>query len=268
VGVEPERRNHSVIFLNHYLDRLYSIRVQFEFARKAIKGFIEHTEPDTVIPSPPPAMTLASLMSTTGIEQMLNGMSARIEFAKGGFPDKYKKLENPLAQNEIILMVAVFEDQMKAIHREVLRQKPSLLNPDRQIKLGKLVALSEQRVIEGEIESAVQVLDRQSVKDRAKVLAKLGLPWGTRVEPVDHMSILRNKILHEDIDVQVGGWELSLAMITAVILPLNLYLRAEKLYPSGFDSGVSDDEKEHTKALVEKTIKNRKLQQSILNGKP
>lgn len=147
---------------------------------------------------------------------------------------------------------------MKAIHREALQQKPSLLNSDREIKLGKLVALGEEKVIQAEIESAVQVLDRQSVQNRAKAFAKLGLSWGTRSEPVEHMTKLRNQILHEDIDVQVNGWELTSAMVTAITLPLKLYLRAEELYPLGFDSGISEDELQQTRALVQKALKNRK----------
>jgi hypothetical protein len=257
VGTKSERRNSSMIFLNHYLERLESIRVQFEFARKAIRGFIEHTEPETVMPSAPPAITLASLFGGTSIEEML---TATMEFAKGGFPDKHKKLENRLAQNEVVLVVAVFEDQMKAIHREVLRQNPSLLNPDREIKLGKLIALREQKVIQDEMELAIQVLDRKSVTDRAKAFAKLGLPWGTRIESAEHMTTLRNRILHEDIDVEVSGLDLSMAMITAVILPLDLYFRAEQLYPAGFDSGISKDDQEQTKAVVQKAMKKRKPQ--------
>jgi hypothetical protein len=76
------------------------------------------------------------------------------------------------------------------------------------------------------------------------------------------MTTLRNRILHEDIDVEVSGLDLSMAMITAVILPLNLYFRAEQLYPSGFDSGISQDEQEQTKAVVQKAMKKRKPQQS------
>jgi hypothetical protein len=250
-----------VIFIDHYHERLNSIFTQFQFARKAIKGFIEQNEPDTEMPAPPPKFTLASLMGKSGIEDLLTNLGTRAEFAKGGFPTKYKKLENRLAQNEVVLIVAVFEDQLKAIHREVLRQNPLLLNPDRQIKLGKLVALKQDKVIEDEIESAVQALDRQSAKERARAFAKLDLPWGSQVDAVEHVTHLRNRILHENIDVEVKGWDLTSAQIVSVLLPLNLYFRAEELYPSGFDSGVSHEEMEHTRSLVQETMKNAKPQQ-------
>ena len=54
---------------------------------------------------------------------------------KGGFPERHKDLENRLAQNEVILLVAVFEDLVKSVHREVLKQNPKLLDGTRQIPL-------------------------------------------------------------------------------------------------------------------------------------
>src|SRR5262249_48935876 len=138
----------------------------------------------------------------------------------------------------------------------VLRQNPSLLNPDREIKLGKLVALKEQKVIEDEIEYAVQVLDRKSVKERAKAFEKLGLPWVDDLDTIERVIILRNRILHEDTNIEVSDLDLGNARLIAMGTPLHLCMTAEDNYPSGFHSGVSLQEMikwtEQQRALREK----------------
>lgn len=240
-----------------YFRRLESIQVQFDFARKAIKGFIQNTDPSIPLPKEPnPISTLADLHMDDD-QKWIAQVLESVEAVKGGFPEKHKDLENTLAQNEVILIVAVFEDQMRAIHREVLIQNPSLLNPDREIKLGKLVALKQERVIADEIERAVQALDRMSAKDKAKAFEKLGLPWRHRVEAVERVTLLRNRILHEDTEIVVSGWELGSARSTAIALPLQLYFVAELLYPNGFNSGVTAEERGKWAKQVTESLQGR-----------
>ena len=239
-----------MLYYEHYFQRLESIQAQSDFGRKAIKQFIESSEPSRTLPTEPePTVPLSAFLGND--DESAKTIIKYMESVRGGFPEKYKDLENRLAQNEVILIVAVFEDQMKAIHREVLRQNPSLLNPDREVKLGKLIALKEDRVIEDEIESVVQALDRKTVKDRAKAFEKFGLAWGTRAETVEKATLLRNRILHEDTDIEVTGWDLTNARSSAIVLPLQLYIAAEALYPKGFDSGITAEER----AIWTKNIK-------------
>jgi len=168
-------------------------------------------------------------------DEFIQRMNKYVESLKGGFPDDKKDLENRLVQNEIILLVAVFEDQMKSIHREMLRQNPKLLSPDRDIKLGRLAEVGETAIIEEEIERAVNSLDRQNVADKAKAFEKLGLKWNTKVEDIERISGLRNEILHQDTNKEVTGWDLSHTRTLVASLPAYLCLKGNRLYPDAFE---------------------------------
>src|SRR5258707_11474973 len=134
-----------MIRLEDYLRRLDSIQQQYNYAREAIMGFIEIQNPTKKVPRPKTleqAMPL-NMLADGSDEEFLKRIGEFVESIKGGFPEDKKDLENRLAQNEIILLVAVFEDQLKSIHREVLRNNPKLLNPDKMVRLGRLSELGE-----------------------------------------------------------------------------------------------------------------------------
>lgn len=234
--VSGEGGKRAVIRLEDYLRRIESIQTQYSYARKAIVGFIASQDPTKV----PKGKTLEqmvplSILAAGSNADFIKQMSEYVESLKGGFPDDQKDLENRLAQNEIILLVAVFEDQLKSIHREVLRHNPKLLNPERDIKLGRLAALGESAIVEEEIERAVALLDREKVKDRAKAFEKLGLTWKVDVKRVERISQLRNDILHQDMDRQVSGWDLSETHGIVTTLPMFLCLDGNRLYPNAFE---------------------------------
>jgi hypothetical protein len=231
------------VIIEQYLQRLESIRVQFEFARSAIKGYIDHVEMQEKIEQALQASETADevierLIEPSGTElsdeEFMKMIDQYMESQKGNFPEKHKDLENRLAQNEIIIMVAVFEDVLKSIHREMLRQQPTLLSSDRQISLGRLAAFGGEKIIEEEIERAVQALDRQTVAEKAKVFQKIGLPWNKKPEEVEDITRLRNEILHENVERQVSGWELHTCRKLVLRLPLHLFYLGWQLYPKTF----------------------------------
>lgn len=78
---------------------------------------------------------------------------------------------------------------------------------------------------------------------------------GSRVEAVEEIPDLRNRILHENLDTEVTGIQLARAMVTAVGLPISLYFIAEKVHPSGVDSGMSEEELENSRDLVDRAMK-------------
>lgn len=224
-----------MIRLEDYLRRVESIQTQYDYAREAIVGFIMSKDPQALKPKTLNQMIPLSSLADDIDDEFIERMSKYVESLKGGFPDDKKDLENRLAQNEIILLVAVFEDFMKSIHREMLRQNPKLLSPDPQIKLGRLIESGETAIIEEEIERTVRSLDYKNVQDKAKAFDKLGLQWSVKLDKVERVLQLRNEILHEDIDKEVTGWNLSETRILVVSLPSYLCLKGNRLYPDAFE---------------------------------
>ena len=222
-----------MIRLEDYLLRVQSITEQYEYARYAIKGFIASIDPEALTKIKHPPIALEAFLNPSD-EEFLNAVRHHIEELKGGFPEDKKDLENRLAQNEIILLVAVFEDQLKSIHKEILRQNPKLLSADREISLGRLAALGGDAIIAEEIERAVQLLDRLSLKEKAKAFAKIGFPWKANILQIEMMITLRNTILHEDTNQKVSSWDLMNARIQALSLPAQLYWDGFAIYPSAF----------------------------------
>jgi hypothetical protein len=224
-----------VIHLDDYLARVASIKTQFYYMRHAIVGFIASQGANLPASKTPDDMIAITDPAKASDEEFLSEMDKFVEQMKGGFPNDKKEIENRLAQNEIILMVAVFEDQMKSIHREILQQNPKLLNDERAIPLGRLTSMGEKAIIEEEIERAVQLLDRSKVQDRAKSFEKLGIPWEMPVEKVERILNLRNEILHKDMNKEVSGWDLTHTYGIILVLPWGLCSKASKLYPNAFE---------------------------------
>jgi hypothetical protein len=225
-----------MIRLEDYLRRIESIQVQYNYAREAIMGFIVSQDPAKA----PKSKTAEKMIPLSEFldcsdDEFLSRIGTYVDSLKGGFPEDKKDLENRLAQNEIILLVAIFEDQMKSIHREMLRQNPKLLSPDPKVELGRLVALGETAIIEEEIERTVRALDYKSVEVRAKAFEKLGLPWNVKSEEIERMLRLRNEILHEDTDKEVTGWDLTEVRNLVVSLPACLFMLGTRQYPNVFE---------------------------------
>jgi hypothetical protein len=226
-----------MIRLEDYFRRVESIQTQYNYAREAIMGFMTSKYPTKALkPKTSERMVPLSSFASGSDPEFIKQLTEYVESLKGGFPDDKKDLENRLAQNEIILLVAVFEDMLKSIHREMLHQNPKLLSPDVKINLGKLAALGENAIIAEEIERAVKSLDYENVKARAKAFEKIGLSWNGDVERVEHILNLRNEILHQDMNKHVSGWDLTLARSLVLTLPLHLCWEGNRLYPDAFET--------------------------------
>lgn len=164
------------------------------------------------------------------------------ENRQASLPSQLASVGNRLSQNELILLVALFEDQMKQIHREVLIQDPTCLNPERTVPLGKLFSDGIDAVLADEIEREVQSLDRKSVSERAKYFReRLQIDWvgGTAVPFVERVISLRNDILHSSIDRVVSNSQVEEARFVALTVPMHCCLCAAERFPLAFPGWIT-----------------------------
>jgi hypothetical protein len=158
--------------------------------------------------------------------------------AKAEFVSKVQVALNRINQNELIMLVALFETQMKAIHREVLRQEPSLLSADRSVPLGKLISEGFERTIESEIDREVQSLDRKAVDGRAAYFqVRLRLHFDDSGEMRgwwQKMIDARNGLLHEDPDMTITEDQLKAVRDVVLFLPFRHCQQCVTRYPQGF----------------------------------
>lgn len=161
---------------NEYLQRITSVFSQFQLARRAIDGFLKSEE--AVVRFLHEELEKLGHRLVQGAEKHNVTLEGDSSFASNRFrmdlsatraelPKRLEEVEQRLRQNEVILLIALFENEMKEIHREILGQNPQLLKPDRQVPLGKLVSEGTKIVIESEIDREVQSLDRKSVEERS-----------------------------------------------------------------------------------------------------
>lgn len=139
-----------------------------------------------------------------------------------------------LSQNRLVLQVALFEGFLKDLHRAILRSSPNLLRHDRDVPLGKVIAVRKEQIIAEEIEREVQILDRQSTEKKADYFkTRLHIDWfgGTMVPIMDAMIKARNEILHENPDREISRFEGIALEIVTTMLPLNCVAQAAVLYP-------------------------------------
>jgi hypothetical protein len=165
------------------------------------------------------------------------GTQKYFDSRKERIPEDLGKVENRINQNELIMRVTLLEGFLKEIHREVLRQKPALLRSDRQIPLGRLVALGPEKILEEEVEREVQSVDRKSIGDRAKYfLERLSIDWfdGTIVPLMEWAFGQRNEILHFNPDAEVSSKDLGRASVVGSAVPWVSVAQAAILYPGGF----------------------------------
>jgi hypothetical protein len=248
-----------------YVERVISVMRQFDMVRKALVDFrdsparLEQVAHDSV------SELLETIRRFSGSrlsgaqerrtesrkplpEDLVHGFYAEHESvkqhfrevgedAKNDFVEKARVALNRVNQNELILMVALFESQMKEIHRGVLRQAPALLKSDRQVSLGRLISDGAESLIELEIEREAQSLDRKSVKDRAAYFHKhLGLEVddAESIRCWEQMVEARNELLHGDCDKEITDSQLKLMHAVVLLVPFRYCEQCAKRYPKGF----------------------------------
>ena len=224
-----------MIQIDSYIKRIDSIASQYDFARKAILGYLKQSNPSATVQIADLENLLPDGMTEYSASEFRQRLDKYIASLKHVFPEKHQDLANRLSQNEIILLVAVFEDFMKLIHSEVLRHNLGLLNSERTIPLGRLTALGEAKIIEEEIERAVQMLDRKSAREKCQAFAKLGLSWDEMAEKIDAVIRLRNEILHEDVNRLVTGQNIQDCRMCVLELPMRVCSAGMKAYPATFE---------------------------------
>lgn len=230
---------------NQYIDRFASTCYQFSLAEKVYDDFqVKEENLQRLGQQELSKFTDIVSQFSKGDEFDVLKNWALSKEATESFKSVYEKfyshdLKNRLYQNRLILQVALIESALKDIHREVLRQKPTLLRDDRQIPLGKLIALGKDQILEDEIEREVQSLDRKKVKEKYQYFdEKLNLDWfeGSIVALFETIVDTRNKILHEDSDLKVDKTHIALANLVGMSLPEWCILQAIILYPGGFQA--------------------------------
>lgn len=155
-------------------------------------------------------------------------------------PTRLHSIENRIHQNQLIIMLALFETFMKDIHREVLRQNPGLLNPGRKVPIGRVLSEGLNSVVEEEIAREVHGLDRKTVEDRCEYFkSRLSIDWSfdnTMPPLLKEVLESRNAILHENPDLEVSEFDLTIAMTVCIAIPMVSMVQAHLHYPDAFAS--------------------------------
>ena len=233
-----------MIDANQYLARMVSVIEQFKLARRMVDSFA--SSKDTlggfaVEEAAELRAVFARVADSSASPEVVQRRTALMEsyedFALMRIPNRINDVANRLNQNELILLVALLEVQIKDIHREMLTQEPGLLKTDRTVPIGKLVSLGAQAIVAEEIEREVQSQDRRSTETKAEYFVKtLRLDWfdGTMVPLVDRVVKRRNELLHQDPDVVVSDVDVEYARFVSLTLPMYLCLRAAERHPLAF----------------------------------
>jgi len=229
-----------------YFDRIINVQVQFDLTRKALAVFQE--TPEAVQKYMEGEIgEIRNILTEKKVEQpdevkqhwafTPEGTSKFFASVKADIPKRISEIENRINQNELIMRVTLYDAFMKDIHREILRQKPTLLKSDRQIALGKLISTEKDKIVEEEILREVQSLDRKNTEDKAKYFKKtLGIQWfDDKIVPLlDDVLEQRNLILHETPDEKIKKVDLDLVHVVCFAIPWITIAQAAVLYPGGF----------------------------------
>ena len=249
-----------------YWNRSVDIFIQFDLAKKAISGF--RNTPEAVKSFA--EKELENLRKDMQDHFVKKGkdlpetwihdetkVAAYLEGTIKTIPSRLEDVENRLNQNHLILQVTLFESFMKDIHKEVVSQNPKLLNPNRQIPLGRAVSEGLDKIIEEELAREVHSLDRKSIEERCKYFKeKLFIDWSFdgKVIPLIKSTIeQRNIILHEDPDLKIERFDLQIAMSICMGITMVSIVQAHLLYPKSFEPPVrAANLTEHFKKLLKK----------------
>lgn len=161
-----------------------------------------------------------------------------LEHVRSQAPQRVDEVQRRFAQHRYILHVSIFENFLKAIHREILRATPALLRSDRNVELGRLVAKGQDTVIAEEIEREVDSLDRQTAEKKSRYFEqKLGISWfdGKAAPVLEAVVRLRNIVLHEDPDRPVDEKDQVLVSAVSTGVIFASVAAAAILYPAVCD---------------------------------
>lgn len=185
-------------------------------------------------------------------------------------PTRLQSIENRINQNQLIIIVALFEAFMKDIHREVLRQNPGLLNSDRKVSIGRILGEGLNSVVEEEIAREVHGLDRKTIEERCEYFKnRLSIDWSfndTMPPLLKYALESRNAILHENPDLEISESDVTVAMIVCMAIPMVAMVQAHLHYPDGF---VLPDHSENMTRLFRKEIEAKhKIRADGTNRRP
>jgi hypothetical protein len=260
-------RIRQIITWDAYFDRIVGLRVQFDMARKALEGFEQSKD----------ALERYATEDLGHLRELIHegakeagkdphstwvhdedAVAKYLDAAKEGAVRSLVNVRARLRQYEYILRVTIFESFMKDTHRAILTAAPSLLKPDRQVPLGKLVSKGLEDIVGEEIEREVQILDRKSTKEKAEYfLERLGIGWfdGTIVPILDGVIDVRNEMLHENPERIVSDIEMVLINLVTTSVPIATIAQAAILYPSAVSLPTLMKEEDARKFLPKQTAR-------------
>jgi len=144
------------------------------------------------------------------------------------------QLKNSIRQNSLILALSTFEIFLNDFIRHILKNRPSLLSPNRKIEIGRLLTVGADKVISEEVERQVYTIGRKSVFDRANYFeTHLKLCWSkdsSLIETINRINDLRNDIVHKDTELQIKEEDLKEAIRACKAIVFQLTLECMKQY--------------------------------------
>lgn len=226
-----------------FFERIAQLRTQFRLAETAIQGWGQSQE----------MLEKFAQNSLVELRDMIRERTESNDSGKGWiFTDearindylqsvqvatsqKITEVKERLRQYEYILLVTLFENFLKTVHRKILETNRELLKPDRKIELGRLVIEGEEDILAKEVEREVRSLDRETIQKRADYFRhRLKIDWtfsGRIIPTAESVITLRNTILHEDPDRKVRGIDLEIATLVCTGVTFAAAAGAAVLYP-------------------------------------
>lgn len=170
--------------------------------------------------------------------------------------ERLAKLHNSIRQNSVVMAVAMLEVFIKDVHREILRQDPTLFMGAKQVPLGQVYLKGFDAVLEKEIEEEVDTLDRKSLQERAQYFKdRLRIDYFPPSSPVTMEALKkvldsRDRILHKEPAVSISESDELFVTLSCLSVGTHIFDQARKLYPKAFGT----DPKLET-AIIESMVK-------------
>lgn len=229
-----------------FFDRMVQVKVQLDFARGALHTFEKTPEAvERYLREDLEGFRrlITEGTKTSGIDPkgswayQEEGVGKFFASGRDSLLGRLDEVGFRLNQSQLLLWIAIFEAFMKDCHYEILKQQPKLMDPDRKVALGRLVAIGMNDLLEEEIRRQVSALDRMSIEAQDKYWCEtLKVNWfDGKAAPVLKIALdHRNKILHEDPDAATDDDMLGLCLTICTGISWVTIVHGAVLYPKGF----------------------------------
>ena len=157
--------------------------------------------------------------------------------------NRITELYNRINQNEYILVFSLFEIFLKKCITNIFKAYPNFLNPDRDIKLGKIISNDKETILKEEISREINIFDRKSPIEKGEYFLKKfkididitndkGL---SMLKQYEINNSIRNKLIHEDPNLIVNDNDLQLLLGSSIIISTIIVYQGHSLFPDVFE---------------------------------